>query len=413
MALYPDCYRRQLNDVDLLVRDIDQLSTAYDVLHKLGYVVWFKYENPYIRVRENKASDPQPHDNRAVSGHIVFNRITNQEKFERGDSYSRIQVEIYTAGQIAGVGNLESGIWDRLNTDDRGLAVPSREDAILILIAHNVKHGEYFLKDINDIYMLAKSSAEALDWNYIVDTAKTNGLAAVGALQLQAVNAYYGEQLVPLDVLRLMEDSTLGSMCAALSFQARNNAQLSASILQGPMIWAQQRPQDLLPRMLSTLQHLGGYVLGLPLEWEEHSRLFPIVAPAWRWLAGHGLNARFLDGRTYLIPIACVADRRIKVADLSAAIRAGRIDIFDHQVLLPDRLVSIDDGANKIVVGEDYFYLPSIIPYKSARSIQRILVERAIDLSRRLVRELETTELLQPRDSALNWYPCQSPFVAL
>lgn len=405
---YPSRDLRQLNDVDLLARDVDQLYHSYDVLHELGYCLWFKFENPWLETRwtDGRAAPSQD----AYAGHIVFTRFLTEQPQAPMEALQRVQVEVYTSGQAAGIAHLESAIWQRLTVDARGLAVPGPEDALLIAVAHNAKHGEYFLKDLNDIAVILRTSADPLDWDYLVGTAHANGLGSMAALSFRLVNDYYGKPLISTAVIDELSGGLVRDALTRLSYRLRNSGQLSSAALQVPMVWADGRDAAPLRRIGTASRELAEFVTALPLEYQTSWLAGPTE---WLW---RRLDQRRRDplgpggGRTYLIPIACVPTVSLELAGIVAS---PALASYSPRELLPGRLVLVQAGGCRLVLSEDYVFLPTTIPYKPSRAILGSRVDEHIASAKVLIAELGELGLTRSRPQELRWFLSQSPFATL
>jgi hypothetical protein len=408
LAEYPDVRMRQLNDVDVLVHDVTDLFRAYDVLHELGYCLWFRYENPWLEA--GTAGGAESADVAGMAGHIVFTRFLTADTQTGPADLNRVQVEIYTSGQTVGIEHLESGIWDRLRTEGRGFRVPGPEDALLILLAHNVKHGEYFLKDLNDVYLLATRYRDELDWDYVVRTARRNGLDAMGALLLRLLNEIYDAPVIPDAVLAELGNSRLGDAVARASFTMRNHAQLSSTVLQAPVVWAQRSAERPLRRVGTVAKAVASFAVALPLEYQDN-RLARPAERLWRRLDN---PARWLGGsanRMNLIPIACLPDDRL---DLERVLESGAIPAgYLHRTVLPGRLIQVHGGTCHVVLHADYIFIPTDIPYKPSRAILGARVQDHIAFAHHLLAQFRRSGCTTARVTPLTWFPSQEPFVAM
>lgn len=169
---------RQSNDMDILVRSVDDLMLAIDTLCSNGFIVRFD-DTPYL------AGGSRP----AVAGSGIEQFVTGAIEIEitYPDGTSGC-VDLHIGHMpINDVGHtITSPIWER-----RQGQYPSWEDSLLILAGHAAGHGGWIQKDLNDAYQVLAAHGADLDWPYVEHWARRSGLWEVLSAIIQLVQFLY------------------------------------------------------------------------------------------------------------------------------------------------------------------------------------------------------------------------------
>jgi hypothetical protein len=170
--LYGDVGLRQPGDLDLLVRQRHVLQVK-EILVSRGYRPFF----------------PWPKDERSV-----FSR--GEYAFVRDPGNIMVDLHWKTKGLDFAIPNASS-FWNRLQTVTvQGHAVPilSWEDQLLLMSVHGAKHNWRRLIWLSDVAELVRIS-DTLDWDGLLDQAKSIGILRMLVLALILANACFQTNL--------------------------------------------------------------------------------------------------------------------------------------------------------------------------------------------------------------------------
>ncbi len=167
--LYPPTALRDLADVDILVPDFEGGWKVAQSLMGIGY----EFKRLYLIRRKN----PLVYEIHGANSHGV---------------HIDLHFQIFRMQCISAI---EAPFWERavrtsLLSGILGM-VPSREDSLLILLAHMCHHGYMLLRDINDAYILLTHDPKNIDWDYVTHTADQNELSGLLWHIIQEVEGLY------------------------------------------------------------------------------------------------------------------------------------------------------------------------------------------------------------------------------
>ncbi|GAB6991978.1 nucleotidyltransferase family protein [Paenibacillus pini] len=137
---YPKEYKRNTVDIDLIIRDIDYL---WEILNR--FEGSYDYDRLKLYINDKKGFtgsidlESENKENVAVDIHLVNYFIWG------GIEYPEV-------------------LWDR-TTFENGILIPSKEDRLVMLIAHLANQWKYRIRDLNDLYIMIHQ--DQLDWNQV------------------------------------------------------------------------------------------------------------------------------------------------------------------------------------------------------------------------------------------------------
>jgi hypothetical protein len=169
--VYPAEYRREFDDVDVIVESFEALWPILDVVGE-------NYHFDLLKIYKYK-------DGGTASLDLQSNPLASD----------LLRVDVHVGGyHLWGANRLEIDLWKRARPSPNGL-IPSPEDCLLMTCAHVATGWCYRLRDLNDIRQLSRSGA--LDWDYIQRTAAVEVLDDILAMLLTEAERVYGEDLAP------------------------------------------------------------------------------------------------------------------------------------------------------------------------------------------------------------------------
>lgn len=164
--LYPLNYSRYQVDVDIIIKNIDEL---WNMLNQIKGVYKFDRLKIYTSSKNR------------ISASIDLEPISKELP------YIDIHVSPF---EIWGSINYDSDLWKKNIKVDGKILIPSKEDMLILLCAHLAKQWMYRIRDINDCYIILKNYK--LDWNYIYTQCKKFNLFTLLVILIKNVESVYG-----------------------------------------------------------------------------------------------------------------------------------------------------------------------------------------------------------------------------
>lgn len=271
---YPYGYIRQMNDLDLMVRSLDDCLQTMQALIRDGYNRQVPWESPWLQ-RMNVGDSSRLH----IVGHFNLYRV--EDDFP-------VVIDLHTAPFISGVsGILESQMWERAQTNPAGVHMPTPEDQLLILVAHAVNHGYFLIKDFNDIYAILSQHQESIDWDYFCHSCRENTLTSAAFYSLDLVQREYESRPIPQSILEHLKKQKSGlytKTLGAINRKGPEHRELAEKSIAVLHTLAYEKDQH---RLAAGLGIVGKYLwitLKRKLLQNERFAQFPLTRPAWNFL---------------------------------------------------------------------------------------------------------------------------------
>lgn len=299
-TLYDPEVPRQSNDIDLMLPDIAAFCAAAGALGEAGFDIYYE-ETPWLARHIDRGR--RGAEAAILTGHVTLRRLIENLS---------LKVDLHVRNMsVNELGELLCGwLWERAQGE-----FPSREDALLILVAHAVNHSYLIQKDYNDLYALLKNHAADLDWAYIAENVRRSGLGPMLGFMLDIVRQHYTAEIVPEEAGPLLKASGVGKALTTRGIRRgwRPGMPWSALLIQGTATFLGYREQGWRVARSEAWQ-IARYLTALYLA-EQHYQRPPIS----RWLE------RF--------------EREVSLIDLR---RGQRVNLVDAQEVIADE----DDGAS-------------------------------------------------------------------
>jgi hypothetical protein len=292
-------YTRQLGDLDILVKDWHNAMQCIQTLFDCGWSLrGIEREAPWITRLDNKDLD---HSN--LYAHL--NLVKNYGEDE-------VIIDLHTTTILVGMtGKLFSDVWNRM--DGRSV-IPTKEDNLLILIAHAATHGYFLLKDLNDAYLIISTLREKLDWDYIVECLVDSCLIYMLDYLLSNIQIHFGDISLPQCVVSEVDENKRQILARLL----RRSIWLTSSAVKENLI-----RKEIIIGLLHTLYfEVRSYGLGSGLikvceflKWQMHIRManskwinYPVIQFFWRKRKSLIFPTVSRGYQILLIPVECVMD---------------------------------------------------------------------------------------------------------
>jgi hypothetical protein len=254
---YPHGYLRQMNDLDILIKDWDELFIALKALRSNG----FDHRNAIESPRMMRYISSGPFSSQ-MFGHLAMGK-------EEEHIFIDLDVRSAPYVMLATACYMESEIWQRA----KGTNIPTAEDKLLIVIAHAVGHGFFLVKDLNDVYAILYHYADTFDWDYFCYYVEQSCIAYAARYALAYITTAHRADIIPEQVHKKLRQNSgaVSTLLIAQTSQASKSwRRLSETVITAVHTFNFQKAKY---GIIAAIKSCTGYLNWISRLWVVQSRL--------------------------------------------------------------------------------------------------------------------------------------------